>query len=67
MKKWVGGRGKKVKWLLLNVLEEGGLYDLGSKGDKFTWSNKHEDETFTKERLDRTVVNAKWKSLFQEG
>ncbi|XP_042952171.1 uncharacterized protein LOC122289257 [Carya illinoinensis] len=49
------------------VLEEGGLFDLGWRGDKFTWSNKHEDETFTKERLDRAVANSKWMDNHTEG
>ncbi|XP_040992690.1 uncharacterized protein LOC121239501 [Juglans microcarpa x Juglans regia] len=49
------------------VLEGGGLFDLGWRGDKFTWNNKHEDETFTKERLDRAVMNSAWKEIFKEG
>ncbi|XP_042965938.1 uncharacterized protein LOC122299618 [Carya illinoinensis] len=48
------------------ALEEGGLFDLGWKGDKYTWSNKHEDDTFTKERLDRAVANLKWKGIYKE-
>ncbi|KAF5454161.1 hypothetical protein F2P56_023844 [Juglans regia] len=43
-----------------NALEEGGLSDLGWKGDKFTWSNRHGDDSFTKERLDRVVANKRW-------
>ncbi|KAF5463963.1 hypothetical protein F2P56_014082 [Juglans regia] len=49
------------------ALEMGGLFDLGWKGDKYTWSNKHGDETFTKERLDRAVANIRWKRMFKEG
>ncbi|XP_041009480.1 uncharacterized protein LOC121253544 [Juglans microcarpa x Juglans regia] len=30
------------------------------RGDKFTWSNGHGDDTFTKERLDRVVANKRW-------
>ncbi|XP_042939417.1 uncharacterized protein LOC122274448 [Carya illinoinensis] len=49
------------------VLEKGGLFDLGWRWDKFTWSNKHEDDSFTKERLDRAVVNAKWREIHTKG
>ncbi|KAF5466697.1 hypothetical protein F2P56_016602 [Juglans regia] len=42
------------------VLEESELHDVGWHGDKFTWSNRHVDETFTKEILDRAVTNSKW-------
>lgn len=27
---------------------------------EFTWSNRHQDETFAMERLDRVVVNKFW-------
>ncbi|KAF5452148.1 hypothetical protein F2P56_027178 [Juglans regia] len=66
--KW-GGRARPEKQMsrFRKVLEDGGLYDLGWRGDKFTWSNKHEDETFTKERLDRVVANLVWKDIFKEG
>ncbi|XP_041003935.1 uncharacterized protein LOC121249294 [Juglans microcarpa x Juglans regia] len=43
-----------------NALERGGLSNLSWKGDKFTWSNRHGDDTFTKERLDRMVANKAW-------
>lgn len=33
------------------------LFDLGHKGNYFIWSNKYEDDTFTKERLDRAIAN----------
>lgn len=33
---------------------------MGHRGDYFTWSNKHNDETFTNERLDREVANQQW-------
>ncbi|XP_042954598.1 uncharacterized protein LOC122291011 [Carya illinoinensis] len=46
------------------VMEEGSLCDLGWAGNKFTWSNCHEDESFTKERLDRAIANVDWKSLY---
>ncbi|KAF5450043.1 hypothetical protein F2P56_030424, partial [Juglans regia] len=53
-------RGEILMKNFRNALEEGGLSDLGWKGDKFTWSNRHGDESFTKERLDRVVANKKW-------
>lgn len=46
------------------VLEENDLFDLGWRGEKYTWSNKHEDDMFTKERLDRAVANVAWISIF---
>lgn len=46
--------------LFINVLEHGNLHDLGWMGEKFTWSNMHEDETYTKERLDRVLSNQSW-------
>ncbi|XP_035545957.1 uncharacterized protein LOC118348440 [Juglans regia] len=46
------------------ALDDNRLFDLGWKGNKYTWSNKHMDSTFTKERLDRAVANQKWSELF---
>lgn len=43
-----------------HALEVNGLYDLGWRGQKFTWANWHEDENFTKERLDRVIANIQW-------
>lgn len=43
--------------LFRELLMENLLDDVGCKGDWFTWSNKHSDDTLTKERLDRFVVN----------
>lgn len=39
------------------VLESCNLHDQVYVGDCFTWSNIHEANTYTKERLDRAVVN----------
>ncbi|GLT72801.1 hypothetical protein SLA2020_447050 [Shorea laevis] len=47
------------------VLEECSFSDLGFTGSKFTWCNSREDSTFTKERLDRAVVNPSWCDKFQ--
>lgn len=40
-----------------SILEELRLNDPGHKGDFFTLSNNHRDETFTKERLDWAIAN----------
>lgn len=42
------------------VLNLNGLCDMGRKRPKFTWSNCHGDESFTKEHLDRIVANKQW-------
>lgn len=33
-------------------------------GECFTWSNKHEDVTFTKERHGRAIANQAWLQLY---
>lgn len=38
----------------------------GWKEEKYTWSNMHEDETFTKERLDKAVANPNWLDIYNE-
>lgn len=40
------------------------LIDLGHKVDKYTWSNKHGDTTFTKEKLDKAVTSPRWTQLY---
>lgn len=42
------------------ALEDSGLVDVGWRNQKSTWSNRYHDATYTKERLDRTVVNKLW-------
>lgn len=49
-----------------DVLDVCQLSDLGFMGSKFTWCNIHEDDTFTKERLDRAVANPTWCEKFGE-
>ncbi|XP_035542487.1 uncharacterized protein LOC118344867 [Juglans regia] len=39
---------------------------MGWIGNKFTWSNGHEDHTFSKERLDHGVANQRWMGRFLE-
>lgn len=64
----VGGRERVENQMALfrRVLEEGNLFDLGWKGAKFTLCNKHEDETFTKERLDQVLANSNWMECFSD-
>ncbi|XP_042962443.1 uncharacterized protein LOC122296709 [Carya illinoinensis] len=59
----VGGkpRNENLMCTFRNLLEEGNLLDLGWKRNKFTWCNCHEDESFTKERLDRAIANPRWR------
>ncbi|KAF5454153.1 hypothetical protein F2P56_023837, partial [Juglans regia] len=47
-----------------NLMEEGNLFDLGWRGNKFTWCNRHEDESFTKEKLDRAIANCIWRAKY---
>lgn len=62
----VVGQGMKNKCKTFNkTLVGSNLADLVHKGDFFTWSNKHEDNTFTKERLDRAVANLHWMQLYE--
>lgn len=55
----VRGRPRNEKHIhdFREALVRSKLTDLGHKGDFFTWSNKHEDYTFTKEHLDIAVAN----------
>lgn len=47
------------------ALQDNSLSDMGWKGVKYTLSNKHFDETFTKERLDTFVAKLAWIDLFK--
>ncbi|XP_042944594.1 uncharacterized protein LOC122278474 [Carya illinoinensis] len=49
-----------------NLLEKGNLLDLGWKRNKFTCCNHHEDESFTKERLDTAIANTRWRLNYSE-
>lgn len=42
------------------------MYDLGWRGDKFTMRNRHCDESFTKEHLDKAVANSHWPELYRD-
>lgn len=60
----VGGNPKSEN--LMGLMEEGNLFDLVWKGNKFTWCNHHEDESFTKGRLDRAIANSRWRIKYSE-
>lgn len=42
------------------ALQDNNIFDIGWMEQKFTWSNRHQDEFFTKERLDCVVANREW-------
>lgn len=42
------------------------LAKVWHKGDLFTWSNLHADNTFTKEQLDRALINKFWKVVYND-
>lgn len=61
-----GGRSRSEN-LMTNFrtsIESCRLSNLRHKGDPCTWSNEHNDFTFTKERLDRALANQNWTSLY---
>lgn len=64
--KKVGGRLRLAKQMtnFRSVLKSNGLLDFGWKRQKFTWSNRHQDESHTKERLDKAVANKFWLDTF---
>ncbi|XP_041017102.1 uncharacterized protein LOC121259542 [Juglans microcarpa x Juglans regia] len=64
----VGGklRGEAQMEKFRQALMSNGLCDMGWSGCQYTWSNKHSDNSFTEERLDRVVANGKWTDLFRD-
>lgn len=50
----------KVDGGIYKALNSLGSKDVGWENQKITWNNKHQDDTFTKERLDRAVENKLW-------
>ncbi|XP_041016205.1 uncharacterized protein LOC121258730 [Juglans microcarpa x Juglans regia] len=63
--KWEGNRREeKLISGFREALETNKLVDVGMSGNFFTWNNRHSDHTFTKERLNRYVVNKEWINLF---
>lgn len=49
-----------------SALIHNGLVDLGWEHHKFTWSNRHSEETLTRKRLDRAVANSAWLEVCDE-
>ncbi|KAG8380712.1 hypothetical protein BUALT_Bualt06G0044500 [Buddleja alternifolia] len=47
-----------------NILDEGGLVDLGFDGHPYTWSNKRDGWANIQLRLDRCVANTGWIGCF---
>jgi hypothetical protein len=45
-------------------LRECNLWDLGYKGQKYTWSNGRDGRDLTLERLDRVDANLEWSGVF---
>lgn len=43
-----------------NALDDSQSCDLGFCGTKFTWHNECTDNGFTRDRLDRAMVNKEW-------
>lgn len=46
------------------VLEKCNLRDLGHRTNHLAWTNRHDDDTFMKERLDQTLANLEWASAY---
>lgn len=46
------------------ALNSNGLLNLGWKGKKYTLSNRHSDDIYTMEMLDRAMANRNWVSFF---
>lgn len=64
--KEVGGRRKYQNKLygLNNMLAELGMNDIGSKGQRFTWTNNRRGSKRVMERLDWVIGNKIWCSKF---
>lgn len=41
-----------------------GFFDLGHRGDFFTWNNRHKDDTFMKEILDWALATVEWSAYY---
>lgn len=49
----------------IQALEVNNIYDLEWKGNKYKCNNRHTNEIFTKDRLDRVVANTQLTYLFR--
>lgn len=56
-------RSEHLMTTFRDTMEECNLHDLGFIGDKFTWSNRYEAESCTKERLNRAMATRSWSQL----
>lgn len=66
--KW-GGQMRPINQIeqFRNTLADNRQHNMGWEGYKYTWSNRHKDHTFTKERLHRIVSNLEWRDLMGNG
>lgn len=49
-----------------NMITEAELIDAGFKGQNLTWSNNREGKERVRERIDRGLVNKRWKETLSE-
>lgn len=50
----------------ISMIRYCGLIDVNAAGPKYTWTNKQTNGQNIQERLDRTLVNEKWRMQFPE-
>jgi hypothetical protein len=50
--------------LFRSTLSNCNLWDLGYKGQKYTWTNGRDGRALTLERLDRVIANLDWCGVF---
>jgi exonuclease III len=50
--------------LFQSTLLDNNMWDLGYKGQKYTWTNGREGRALTLERLDRAIANSEWSRVF---
>jgi len=60
----VSRRSQKQMSLFQSALRDCNLWDLGFKGQKYTWSNGRDGRDLTLERLDRAMANMEWSRLY---
>ncbi|XP_041025343.1 uncharacterized protein LOC121265729 [Juglans microcarpa x Juglans regia] len=62
----MGGPSKPNKQMddFRKALMDWDLGDLGFEGSQYTWCNNRDGSEFTKERLDRALVNGAWQHLY---
>lgn len=54
-----GGRQRPEQYMVefRQALETNGLLDMGWKGSRYTWCNRHDRNTAMRERHDRALAN----------